>query len=568
MSRLVSLIALFCMSALTGAAEDARIISSAAKSVALLQNVAAQWKNPCISCHHQAMPLIALETARLHGIPVQEPAAQSVAERTFRYLNDIDVATRIDPLIDPALFGGYSLLAAHAAGVSPSLTTALYARQIARMQQPDGSWPTFDARPPHSAGLFVATAVALRGVDLYLPESRRDEKRERLNRARRWLQSAVPESTEDLTYRLIGLGWAGAGEMELRGAAKALAALQKPDGGWTQVPAMTQSDAYSTAQVLVALRRAGIQASDPRFHRGIEWLLKSQAQDGSWHVKSRIKTPAPISPPYFESGFPYGHDQYVSCAATAWAVMALSEALPLAKNPARPLPLRGIAPAAAAWMHTAAFGTAAEVSKLDPNLSTPGGTTVLMLASDNADKVRALLEKGAKPAAAAKSGHDALMVASLFGGNRESLRLLLNAGATAKARPRVRFDAAPLEIATFTGDVEMVRFLIGKGADVNHSFRLLGQIPVTPLAVAAQMDYAGIIRELIKSGAKLDVPDQFGMTELSWAALNHKDAAVRALLESGARPGVKDKFGLTPLGHTKGVEYSSDEAARLIRAKQ
>jgi hypothetical protein len=568
MNRLGRLFALIFTAALAAAADDARVIAKASRSVALLQKVAGQWKNPCLSCHHQAMPLIALESARLHGIPVQEQTAQAAAERTFRYLTDIDGAVRIDLLIDPALFGGYSLIAAHAAGAGPSLTTALYARQIARMQQPDGSWPTFDARPPHSAGLFVATAVALRGVDLYLPESSRDEKKDRLNRARRWLQTAVPESTEDLTYQLTGLAWAGAGEEELRGVAKALAASQRPDGGWSQVPAMTMSDAYSTAQALVALKRAGMNASDAPFHRGIAWLLDSQAADGSWHVKSRIKTPAPISPPYFESGFPYGHDQYVSCAATAWAVMALSEALPPAKNPARPLPLRGIAPAAAPWMQTAAFGTAAEVSRLDPNLSTPGGTTVLMLASDNADKVKALLEKGAKPAAFAKSGHDALMVASLFGGNRESLRLLLNAGATAKARPKVRFDASALDIATFTGDVEMVRFLIGKGADVNHAFRLLGQVPVTPLAVAAQMDYAGMIRELIKSGARLDVADSFGMTELSWAALNHKDAAVRALLESGARPGVKDKFGLTPLDHTRGVEYCSEEAARLIRGRQ
>jgi hypothetical protein len=28
--------------------------------------------------------------------------------------------------------------------------------------------------------------------------------------------------------------------------------------------------------------------------------------------------------PYFESGFPYGHDQWISHAGTAWAVIALS----------------------------------------------------------------------------------------------------------------------------------------------------------------------------------------------------------------------------------------------------
>jgi hypothetical protein len=29
--------------------------------------------------------------------------------------------------------------------------------------------------------------------------------------------------------------------------------------------------------------------------------------------------------PYFESGFPYSHDQWISQTGTAWAVMALSQ---------------------------------------------------------------------------------------------------------------------------------------------------------------------------------------------------------------------------------------------------
>jgi hypothetical protein len=31
--------------------------------------------------------------------------------------------------------------------------------------------------------------------------------------------------------------------------------------------------------------------------------------------------------PYFESGFPYGHDQWISAAATNWATMALAPAV-------------------------------------------------------------------------------------------------------------------------------------------------------------------------------------------------------------------------------------------------
>ena len=56
------------------------------------------------------------------------------------------------------------------------------------------------------------------------------------------------------------------------------------------------------------------------FKKGVEYLLKSQAADGSWHVKTRSLWVQP----YFESGFPYGHDQWISAAGTSWAAMALS----------------------------------------------------------------------------------------------------------------------------------------------------------------------------------------------------------------------------------------------------
>ena len=54
---------------------------------------------------------------------------------------------------------------------------------------------------------------------------------------------------------------------------------------------------------------------------------KTQAADGSWHVVSRLHPPASVSPPYFESGYPYGHDQFLSALAADWAVMALARAL-------------------------------------------------------------------------------------------------------------------------------------------------------------------------------------------------------------------------------------------------
>jgi squalene cyclase len=118
--------------------------------------------------------------------------------------------------------------------------------------------------------------------------------------------------------------WAAADSGIIRKAARELLREQRPDGGWNQIPTLA-SDAYATGQALVALRESGaLPVADPAYRRGIQFLLNTQFEDGSWHVKSRAM---PIQP-YFESGFPHGHDQWISAAATNWATMALA---PLAR---------------------------------------------------------------------------------------------------------------------------------------------------------------------------------------------------------------------------------------------
>jgi hypothetical protein len=50
------------------------------------------------------------------------------------------------------------------------------------------------------------------------------------------------------------------------------------------------------------------------------FLLQSQREDGSWQVKTHSK---PFQE-YFETGFPHEKDQFISSAATGWAVAALA----------------------------------------------------------------------------------------------------------------------------------------------------------------------------------------------------------------------------------------------------
>ena len=141
-------------------------------------------------------------------------------------------------------------------------------------------------------------------------------------RAAGWLIKARPKTIEDRVFHLLGLEMGGRAHRAaiIRKGVRGILAQQRSDGGWAQLPSLA-SDAYATGQALVALREAGaLRATDPAYKRGIAFLLKTQLEDGSWYVKSRA---VPFQP-FFESGFPHGHDQWVSMAASNWATMALA----------------------------------------------------------------------------------------------------------------------------------------------------------------------------------------------------------------------------------------------------
>jgi hypothetical protein len=75
---------------------------------------------------------------------------------------------------------------------------------------------------------------------------------------------------------------------------------------------------------VVALRTAGLPVSDPACQRGIQYLLKTRQEDGSWLTKTR----ALAFQPFFDAGFPHGYSQWMPAAGTSWAAMALALTLP------------------------------------------------------------------------------------------------------------------------------------------------------------------------------------------------------------------------------------------------
>ncbi|MGA3327428.1 MAG: ankyrin repeat domain-containing protein [Terriglobia bacterium] len=552
-----------------------QIRPAASHAVAIVQHGSTGFSKvmQCFSCHDHALPMLALSLARERGVAVDEAAASQVAAKSFLFtpnLSSIDHAVQDSMIIDPAPSDGWALLAAHAVGVRPNLVTAVYARRIANWQRPDGHWFTGDDRPPQSYSFFTATALALRTMRLYMPGQLGEEVQERSARARKWLLTTEPHSTEDFTFRLLGLHWARATPEECRRAAQDLSALQRPDGGWGELPHMPP-DAYSTGEALVALHEAGrVEVTDPAWQKGLHYLLSTQQADGSWHVHTRMLSPAAVSPPYIESGFPYGHDQFLSTDATCLAAMALMLALPKTATHFNPDPPAVLSPAGLKpWMETALFGTAEELKAqldagLDPNSKTPEGTTLLMMAAPGAEKVKLLIDRGADVRAKAKSGFTALMVATTYFGTSASVKLLLEHGAEARPGTGVTFNASPLFLAALTGDRENIALLRAKGADPNRRMDLIGMFPSSPLFTAVAFGEPATVQALLQGGADIHERDNDGMTALDWAVVAHHPEVVKTLLAGGAEVNSVDHFGYTPLLYAATIDFGDSETVTML----
>jgi ankyrin repeat protein len=298
------------------------------ESTGLLQRTSRQFSiaGGCAGCHHQHFTSVAAIAARAKGVAVDEKMSEEIWQSLTSGLRARanSFAQRLD---GPGSMGStvYTLSALQA-GKYPGdeFTDAAVVFLLSR-QLTDGRWPREDeSRSPIDDGDFNRTALAVAAIHDYAPPSLKEEAAEHLSRARQWMLSARPKTTDDQAMLLFGLRYGGAAEKDVQTAAKGLLALQKSDGGWAPNPYL-QSDAYVTGQALWVLSETGVlSVSDPVYRRGVQFLVNTRQKDGSWRVRSR----APKFQPYFESGFPYGHDQWISSAATARAVVALARALP------------------------------------------------------------------------------------------------------------------------------------------------------------------------------------------------------------------------------------------------
>jgi len=299
--------------------------SAIEKSLPLLETGAVGHREhrECFSCHNQGVPIVALTTARSRGFKIdEEELARQLAFITGflktnreKFLQGKGTGGQVDT-------AGYALLALEAGGQKSDDTTSAVAEYLLLFQKDADHWNNSSDRPPSEGGEFTTNYLGLRGLQTFGTPEQQERIAARREQIRTWLAKAAPTSTEDHVFRLRTMKLLDLPREEIAAASKELLSMQRDDGGWNQLTEM-ESDPYATGTVLVALHDTGVPASDTAYQRGLQFLLKTQQDDGSWHVKSRSK---PFQT-YFETGFPHGKDQFISAAASGWAATALALAL-------------------------------------------------------------------------------------------------------------------------------------------------------------------------------------------------------------------------------------------------
>lgn len=170
------------------------------------------------------------------------------------------------------------------------------------------------------------------------------------------------------------------------------------------------------------------------------------------------------------------------------------------------------------------------------------------------ERVQALLSAGEDIDAVDSVGGSTALTLATWLGNVSMVKLLLENGASVN-HPDHYGDTA-LYIAAKDGYSELVKLLVHSGAAINDT--VYGW---TPLLVAIKEccfdGYEEVVKALIDGGANVRVTDYHGRTALHWAAKYRKTTLAQDLIRRGASVDAQDRWGITPLIRAIAGEHTS-----------
>jgi squalene-hopene/tetraprenyl-beta-curcumene cyclase len=184
-----------------------------------------------------------------------------------------------------------------------------------KLQRGEGDWTiSDDNNPPLESNRYQLATVAARAIGNapgWLAQQRGTPTQAKIDLLEDYLRQ---EHKLQGDYDRVDLLWAS---MELPGLlddarqqklVQMIFAHQRADGGWSirtfATPeewakgnraaklhaepefANPPSDGHMTGLAMIALRKAGVPAGDPRIQRGVRWLLANQRASGRWYTRS------------------------------------------------------------------------------------------------------------------------------------------------------------------------------------------------------------------------------------------------------------------------------------------
>ena len=177
---------------------------------------------------------------------------------------------------------------------------------------------------------------------------------------------------------------------------------------------------------------------------------------------------------------------------------------------------------------------------------------------DDPDTIRALLRRGFDPDTRDTKGQVGLTLALQNGSNKAFAALLTARRLNVEARNKQ--DESPLMMAAIKGNVEAVKALIARNADVNKT----GWTPLHYAASCTTDDAAPMVALLLEHHAYIDAASPNGTTPLMMAAHYGSMESLQLLLDEGADPTLKNQLGLTAADFA--LRVSRTEAAEKIAA--
>ncbi|MDD5483946.1 MAG: ankyrin repeat domain-containing protein [Kiritimatiellae bacterium] len=147
--------------------------------------------------------------------------------------------------------------------------------------------------------------------------------------------------------------------------------------------------------------------------------------------------------------------------------------------------------------------------------------------------------------------------------NLDAVKYLIAKGADVNVRD-YKFGWTPLMWAAHNGRLDIIKFLVDKGADINTK----NKIGTTPLVLAVRTDnlVVDVVKFLIDKGADVNVRDyKFGWTPLILAVGRGRLDIAQLLVENGADTNTMDGDGMTPL--MKAAKNDDLDAVKYLIAK-